>query len=174
MLGCFGKILLYCTFSILESGQKALQEAGGIQILYENALEVSDCRDMESMILLATVIMRKCFPRNKLPIASTLNPVLFLLPQSPSHTPECYFLPNFPGRWDFNFSLFFTFINVCLSMLRQERERERKRERDRKRERERERQREREINIPSQYRSCFIPQTYAFYVGEWMYIWMKQ
>ncbi|RUS75866.1 hypothetical protein EGW08_016387 [Elysia chlorotica] len=82
----------------LKSGQKALQEAGGIQILYENALEASDCRDMESMVLLATVIMRKCFPRNKLPIPSTLNPVLFPLPQSPSHTPECYFLPNFPAN----------------------------------------------------------------------------
>lgn len=82
----------------LKSGQKALQEAGGIQILYENALEASDSRDMENMVLLATVIMRKCFPRNKLPITSTLNPVLFPLPQSPSHTPECYFLPNFPAN----------------------------------------------------------------------------
>ncbi|GFO08515.1 cytosolic carboxypeptidase 1 [Plakobranchus ocellatus] len=80
----------------LKSGRKALLEADGIRILYESSLEASDCRDMESMILLASVIMRKCCPRNKLPITSTLNPVLFPLPQSPTHTPECYFLPNFP------------------------------------------------------------------------------
>ncbi|VDI66223.1 Hypothetical predicted protein [Mytilus galloprovincialis] len=51
----------------LKSGRKALADANGIQILYDTAQDVIDCREMESLILLASVIMRKCCPRNKLP-----------------------------------------------------------------------------------------------------------
>lgn len=81
-----------------EAGRAAFVEADGIRILYEGALEASDCRDMESLILLASVILRKCCPRNKLPLESSLSPVLFPLPPSTTHTPDCYYLTNFPGK----------------------------------------------------------------------------
>ncbi|XP_076102521.1 cytosolic carboxypeptidase 1-like isoform X2 [Mytilus galloprovincialis] len=65
----------------LKSGRKALADANGIQILYDTAQDVIDCREMESLILLASVIMRKCCPRNKLP-CDIRSPVKFDLPES--------------------------------------------------------------------------------------------
>ncbi|CAG5128813.1 unnamed protein product [Candidula unifasciata] len=82
----------------LKAGRLAFVEADGIRILYEGALEASDCRDMESLILLASIILRKCCPRNKLPLESCLSPVTFSLPISATHTPECYLLSDFPGH----------------------------------------------------------------------------
>ncbi|XP_005091886.1 cytosolic carboxypeptidase 1 isoform X2 [Aplysia californica] len=89
-------LLILRNITNLKSGRKAFVDADGIRILYESALEASDCRDMESLILLASVILRKCYPRNKLPIDSTLCPARFILPDSPNHIPECYSLPNYP------------------------------------------------------------------------------
>lgn len=66
----------------LRSGRKALADANGIQILYDSAQEVIDCREMESLILLASVIMRKCCPRNKLPLDKLQSPFNLELPES--------------------------------------------------------------------------------------------
>ncbi|XP_061172292.1 cytosolic carboxypeptidase 1-like [Saccostrea echinata] len=66
----------------LRSGRKALADANGIQVLYDSALEVIDCREMESLILLASVIMRKCCPRNKLPLDNLQSPFRQELPES--------------------------------------------------------------------------------------------
>lgn len=65
----------------LRSGRKALADANGIQILYDTAQDVIDCREMESLILLASVIMRKCCPRNKLP-CDIRSPIVYELPES--------------------------------------------------------------------------------------------
>ncbi|XP_078313843.1 cytosolic carboxypeptidase 1-like isoform X2 [Crassostrea virginica] len=64
------------------SGRKALADANGIQILYDSAQEVIDCREMESLILLASVIMRKCCPRNKLPLDKLQSAFTQELPES--------------------------------------------------------------------------------------------
>ncbi|KAK3098121.1 hypothetical protein FSP39_016346 [Pinctada imbricata] len=66
----------------LRSGRKALVDANGIQVLYDSAQEVIDCREMESLILLASVIMRKCCPRNKLPLTDLRSAVSHELPMS--------------------------------------------------------------------------------------------
>ncbi|KAH3841440.1 cytosolic carboxypeptidase 1-like [Dreissena polymorpha] len=66
----------------LKSGRKALVEANGIRVLYESAQDVIECREMESLILLASVIMRKCCPRNKLPISNVNSVVTFKIPES--------------------------------------------------------------------------------------------
>ena len=68
-------------YFLIESGRKSLADANGIQILYDTAQDVIDCREMESLILLASVIMRKCCPRNKLP-CDIRSPVSFELPES--------------------------------------------------------------------------------------------
>ncbi|XP_071096549.1 cytosolic carboxypeptidase 1-like [Haliotis cracherodii] len=73
----------------LKSGRKAFVESEGIRVLYETSQEVIDCREMESLILLASIIMRKCCPRNKLPIADVQSCVSYPLPASDFHIPEC-------------------------------------------------------------------------------------
>lgn len=72
----------------LRSGRKALVEADGIRILYESAQDVIDCREMENLILLASVIMRKCCPRNKLPLGKLMSVVQYELPESELYPPE--------------------------------------------------------------------------------------
>ena len=70
------------------SGRKALVEANGIRILYESAQDVIDCREMEGLILLASVIMRKCCPRNKLPLSDIRSVVTFNKPFSELYPEE--------------------------------------------------------------------------------------
>ena len=72
------------------SGRKALVEANGIRILYESAQDVIDCREMEGLILLASVIMRKCCPRNKLPLGDIRSVVTFDKPFSELYPEEGY------------------------------------------------------------------------------------
>ncbi|KAL5004498.1 hypothetical protein ScPMuIL_017954 [Solemya velum] len=66
----------------LKSGKKALTESNGIEILYDCAQEVVDCREMESLMILASIIMRKCCPRNKLPLPSIMSTLSFDRPIS--------------------------------------------------------------------------------------------
>ena len=73
---------VHVSFVPVGSGRKALADANGIQILYDSAQEVIDCREMESLILLASVIMRKCCPRNKLPLDKLQSAFTQELPES--------------------------------------------------------------------------------------------
>ena len=73
---------VHVSFGPAGSGRKALADANGIQILYDSAQEVIDCREMESLILLASVIMRKCCPRNKLPLDKLQSAFTQELPES--------------------------------------------------------------------------------------------
>jgi len=65
-----------------ESGRSALMEADGIHLLYNTCLDTVDCRELESVIYVASVIMRKCFPKSRLPIATLRNPLTFPIPDS--------------------------------------------------------------------------------------------
>ncbi|XP_059172169.1 cytosolic carboxypeptidase 1-like isoform X2 [Physella acuta] len=91
-------LLILKNITNLRAGRKAFVEANGIRVLYESALEASDCRDMEGLILLASIILRKCCPKNRLPLESSFSPVVFSLPPSAVHTPECFQLPDYPGH----------------------------------------------------------------------------
>ncbi|KAK0058339.1 cytosolic carboxypeptidase 1-like isoform X1 [Biomphalaria pfeifferi] len=90
-------LLILKNITNLRAGRKAFVESNGIRTLYESALEASDSRDMESLILLASVILRKCCPRNKLPLKSTFSPIIFPLPSSSTHVPECLNLSSCSG-----------------------------------------------------------------------------
>lgn len=63
----------------LESGQQALIDADGIRILYFACQEAIECTELESLICMASAIVRKCFPRCHLPVASLQNPLVFNL-----------------------------------------------------------------------------------------------
>lgn len=79
----------------LKSGRRAFMEADGIRVLYSSAQEVMDVREVESLVMIASLIMRKCCPRNRLPLKKVLSAVSFPLPSSDLHVPECYSLPEF-------------------------------------------------------------------------------
>ncbi|XP_070210608.1 cytosolic carboxypeptidase 1-like isoform X2 [Littorina saxatilis] len=79
----------------LKSGRQAFVESDGIRVLYNSAQDVSDSREVESLIMLASLIMRKCCPRNRLPLDNVLSAVTFSLPHSDVHIPECYTLAEF-------------------------------------------------------------------------------
>jgi len=57
-------------------------EADGIHLLYNTCLDTIDCRELEAVIYLASVIMRKCFPKSRLPLSTLRNPLTFPIPQS--------------------------------------------------------------------------------------------
>ena len=84
-------------FFLAESGRQAFVESDGIRVLYNSAQDVSDSREVESLIMLASLIMRKCCPRNRLPLENVLSAITFPLPHSDVHIPECYTLPEFQG-----------------------------------------------------------------------------
>ena len=70
----------------VESGRDSLKEAGGIRILYTTCQETIESRELETLIFMASVIMRKCFPRNRLPLTSLRSAVTCSLPDSDFHT----------------------------------------------------------------------------------------
>ena len=73
---------------IEESGRKAFMEADGIRILYTACQESIECRESESIIVLSSHIMRKCFPKNRLAVMNLRSTLVFPLPDSDFHVPE--------------------------------------------------------------------------------------
>ncbi len=63
-------------------------EADGIRILYNCCQETLESRELESIIFLSSLIMRKCFPRNRLPLDNLRNSIGCQLPISDFHVPE--------------------------------------------------------------------------------------
>jgi hypothetical protein len=82
---CVFELLLIFLVVLTESGRMALMEADGIQILYSTCQETVDCRELESIISLANTIMRKCFPKNRLPVPTLRSPLSFSLPDSDAY-----------------------------------------------------------------------------------------
>lgn len=70
----------FCRLFPSESGCQSVVEADGVRVLYLACQETIDCREVESLIYMASIIMRKCFPRSHLPLHSLKNPLVFHLP----------------------------------------------------------------------------------------------
>ena len=68
------------------AGRRAFTDSGGIRILYASCEDSIDSRELESIILMASVIMRKSFPKNRLPTNSLKSVLSFNLPHSDFHT----------------------------------------------------------------------------------------
>ena len=82
----------------LESGRKALMDADGIRILYNTCQETIECRELEGIIFVASIIMRKCFPKNRLPLHSLRSSLSCQLPESDFHVLESVIIPTGSGR----------------------------------------------------------------------------
>lgn len=70
---------------VTEAGQQALTDAEGLRVLYLVCSESSEVPELESMIITASVILRKCFPPTRLPLASLRSSITCSLPQSVFH-----------------------------------------------------------------------------------------
>ena len=70
----------------VEAGREAVKEANGVRLLYTTSMEALDSREQEGIIFLASVIMRKCFPRSRLPLPTLRSTITCSLPDSDFHT----------------------------------------------------------------------------------------
>ncbi|XP_038077720.1 cytosolic carboxypeptidase 1-like [Patiria miniata] len=70
--------------TVLKSGKKAFIDSNGIKVLYDIAQEntASHCKELDSLVNLISVILRKCSPRNRLPVTTIKSCVPFSLPAS--------------------------------------------------------------------------------------------
>ena len=78
-------IFLCLTLCNVESGKKAFTDCDGMRILYTTSQETLDCQELESVVYLSSLIMRKCFPRNRLPLSVLRSPISCPLPVSDFH-----------------------------------------------------------------------------------------
>ncbi|XP_041464945.1 cytosolic carboxypeptidase 1-like [Lytechinus variegatus] len=73
----------------LKSGKKTFSDCDGIKVLFNAALSMasSSSKDIETIVNLICIILRKCFPKNRLPVPTIRSSVPFSLPVVPEgHT----------------------------------------------------------------------------------------
>jgi len=73
---------------ITEAGRQAVMDSDGIRILYRTCEDIMDVRELESLIFIASLILRKCFPRQKLPVNASKTTLLYKLPPSEHYVPQ--------------------------------------------------------------------------------------
>lgn len=96
------KGLLVCLRNItnIKLGRKAFIEADGMRILYNSSAECLSVRTLDPLVNTSSLIMRKCFPKNRLPLPTIKSVFRFELPLVPATGPvaELYNCP--PGGRD--------------------------------------------------------------------------
>ncbi|KAM3610203.1 uncharacterized protein V6R79_000588 [Siganus canaliculatus] len=83
------KGLLVCLRNItnIKLGRKAFIEADGMRILYNSSTECLPVRTLDPLINTSSLIMRKCFPKNRLPLPTIKSAFHYQLPQVPAAGP---------------------------------------------------------------------------------------
>uniref|UniRef100_A0A669ESD2 Cytosolic carboxypeptidase 1 n=1 Tax=Oreochromis niloticus TaxID=8128 RepID=A0A669ESD2_ORENI len=76
------KGLLVCLRNItnIKLGRKAFIEADGMRILYNTSTECLPVRTLDPLINTSSLIMRKCFPKNRLPVPTIKSAFHYQLP----------------------------------------------------------------------------------------------
>ena len=59
-----------------------------MRLLYTTCEEIMDVRELDSFVFISSIILRKCFPRQKLPANATRAALLYKLPESDFHVPQ--------------------------------------------------------------------------------------
>uniref|UniRef100_A0A8C4QDU9 ATP/GTP binding protein 1 n=1 Tax=Eptatretus burgeri TaxID=7764 RepID=A0A8C4QDU9_EPTBU len=65
-------------------GRVAFNDADGTEILYTTAQECLSNQALDRVVNLSTIIMRKCYPKNRLPLPTILSSIHFPLPTGAS------------------------------------------------------------------------------------------
>ncbi|XP_074525777.1 cytosolic carboxypeptidase 1 isoform X3 [Halichoeres trimaculatus] len=93
------KGLLVCLRNItnIKLGRKAFIDADGMRVLYNSSMECLPVRTLDPLINTSSLIMRKCFPKNRLPLPTIKSAFHYQLPHVPAAGPvaQLYSLP--PG-----------------------------------------------------------------------------
>uniref|UniRef100_A0A3Q3BDI5 Cytosolic carboxypeptidase 1 n=1 Tax=Kryptolebias marmoratus TaxID=37003 RepID=A0A3Q3BDI5_KRYMA len=93
------KGLLVCLRNVtnIKVGRKAFLEADGMRILYNSSTECLPVRTLDPLINTSSLIMRKCFPKNRLPLATIKSAFHFQLPNVPAGGPVAQLYNQPPG-----------------------------------------------------------------------------
>uniref|UniRef100_A0A3Q2CIK7 Cytosolic carboxypeptidase 1 n=1 Tax=Cyprinodon variegatus TaxID=28743 RepID=A0A3Q2CIK7_CYPVA len=83
------KGLLVCLRNItnIKLGRKAFLEADGMRILYNSSNECLPVRTLDPLVNTSSLVMRKCFPKNRLPLHTIKSAFHFQLPHVPPGGP---------------------------------------------------------------------------------------
>ncbi|XP_029017014.1 cytosolic carboxypeptidase 1 isoform X2 [Betta splendens] len=93
------KGLLICLRNItnIKLGRKAFVEADGMRILYNTSTECLPVRTLDPLINTSSLIMRKCFPKNRLPLPTIKSAFQYQLPHVPASGPVAQLYSQPPG-----------------------------------------------------------------------------
>lgn len=83
------KGLLVCLRNItnIKLGRKAFIDADGMRILYNSSTECLPVRTLDPLVNTSSLIMRKCFPKNRLPLPTIKSAFHYQLPHVPAVGP---------------------------------------------------------------------------------------
>ncbi|XP_068994869.1 cytosolic carboxypeptidase 1 isoform X2 [Embiotoca jacksoni] len=93
------KGLLVCLRNItnIKLGRKAFIEADGMRILYNSSTECLPVRTLDPLVNTSSLIMRKCFPKNRLPLPTIKSAFHYQLPHVPAAGPVAQLYSQPPG-----------------------------------------------------------------------------
>ncbi|XP_041436090.1 cytosolic carboxypeptidase 1-like isoform X2 [Xenopus laevis] len=83
------KGILQCLRNItnIKIGRKAFVDANGMKTLYNTSQECQTVRTLDPLVNTSSLIMRKCFPKNRLPLPTIKSAFQFQLPIMPTSGP---------------------------------------------------------------------------------------
>ncbi|KAM6931144.1 cytosolic carboxypeptidase 1 isoform 1-T1 [Xenentodon cancila] len=93
------KGLLVCLRNItyIKLGRKAFIEGDGMRILYNSSTECLPVRTLDPLVNTSSLIMRKCFPKNRLPLPTIKSAFHYQLPHVPAGGPVAQLYNQPPG-----------------------------------------------------------------------------
>lgn len=93
------KGLLVCLKNItnIKLGRKAFIEADGMKVLYNTSTDCLPVRTLDPLVNTSSLIMRKCFPKNRLPLPTIKSVFNFCLPHIPAAGPVALLYSQPPG-----------------------------------------------------------------------------
>ncbi|XP_037633387.1 cytosolic carboxypeptidase 1 isoform X3 [Sebastes umbrosus] len=93
------KGLLVCLRNItnIKLGRKAFIDADGMRILYNSSTECLPVRTLDPLVNTSSLIMRKCFPKNRLPLPTIKSTFHYQLPHVPAAGPVAQLYSQPPG-----------------------------------------------------------------------------
>ncbi|XP_024130686.1 cytosolic carboxypeptidase 1 isoform X1 [Oryzias melastigma] len=93
------KGLLVCLRNVtnIKLGRKAFIDADGMRILLNSSTECLPVRTLDPLVNTSSLIMRKCFPKNRLPLPTIKSAFHFQLPHIPAGGPVAQLYSHPPG-----------------------------------------------------------------------------
>uniref|UniRef100_A0A673HA78 Cytosolic carboxypeptidase 1 n=1 Tax=Sinocyclocheilus rhinocerous TaxID=307959 RepID=A0A673HA78_9TELE len=94
------KSILGCIKNLtnIKLGRKAFIDANGMRILYNTSTECLSVRTLDPLVNTSSLIMRKCFPKNRLPLPTIKSVFHHLLPHIPAGGPVAQLYNQPPGE----------------------------------------------------------------------------